>query len=177
MRYNIVSYMIPRNLERREIIYELWLQGYTVDEISSKTGIPRSSVGYYVAKFNKSKNGDNPRSKPPVKPKRLSNTDLIMRRLGWIDFTTQWLQLMTARKFQEAKNMVESVLLYNRLERETMFHVEGEEKIPFEEIFTVAKFYFSLKSTVKNEDEITVKEFTDLLKKISGQQQNSQSPK
>ena len=73
--------------------------------------------------------------------------------------------------------MVESVLLYNRLERETMFHVEGEEKIPFEEIFTVAKFYFSLKSTVKNEDEITVKEFTDLLKKISGQQQNSQSPK
>jgi len=170
--------MIPRNLERREIIQELWLQGYTVDEISSQTGIPRSSVGYYVAKLNQSKNGDNPRSKPPIKqPKRPSNTDLIMRRLGWIDFTTQWLQLMTARKFQEAKNMVESVLLYNRLERETMFHVEGEEKIPFEEIFTVAKFYFSLKSTVKNEDEITVKEFTDLLKKISGQQQNSQSPK
>jgi hypothetical protein len=169
--------MIPRNLERRETIHELWLQGFTVDEISSQTGIPRSSVGYYVAKFNQSKNGVNSGSKPPVKPKRFSNTDLIMRRLGWIDFTTQWLKLMADRKFVDAKNMVESVLLLNRLERETMFHVEGEEKIGFEEIFTVAKFYNSLKSTVKNEKEITVKEFTDLLKIISGQQKNSQSPK
>ena len=83
---------------------------------------------------------------------------------------------MAARKFEDAKNMVESVLLYNRLEREMMFHVESEEKIPFEEFFTVATYYLSLKST-NNEDEITVKEFTDLLKKISGQQKNSQSPK
>ena len=133
-------------------------------------------VGYYVAKFNQSKNGDNPQSKPPIKqPKRPSNTDLIMRRLGWVDFTTQWFQLMAARKFEDAKNMVESVLLYNRLEREMMFHVESEEKIPFEEFFTVATYYLSL--STNNEDEITVKEFTDLLKKISGQQKNSQSPK
>ena len=44
MRYHIISNMIPRNLERRETIQELWLQGYTVDEISSQTGIPRSSL-------------------------------------------------------------------------------------------------------------------------------------
>ena len=65
--------MIPRNFERENAIYELWKAGCTIDEISSKTGIPRSTVGYYVAKFNKSKNKDTPQSKLPTKqPKRLS---------------------------------------------------------------------------------------------------------
>ena len=42
-----------RNPERERLIYRYWVQGHTIDEISMLTGIPRSSVGYYVRKFNK----------------------------------------------------------------------------------------------------------------------------
>jgi hypothetical protein len=41
------------NFERNTVIYELWEMNLTVEEISSRTGIPRSTVGYYVRKFNK----------------------------------------------------------------------------------------------------------------------------
>jgi len=41
------------NSERNRVIYELWEKNLTVEEISSNTGIPRSTVGYYVRKFNK----------------------------------------------------------------------------------------------------------------------------
>ena len=49
--------IIWENLQRNKIIYELWLNGFTVDEISSETGVPRSTVGYYVRKFNKNPRG------------------------------------------------------------------------------------------------------------------------
>lgn len=45
--------MIPSNVERNKVIYGLWEKGLTVDQISSMTGIPRSTVGYYVRKFSK----------------------------------------------------------------------------------------------------------------------------
>jgi len=45
--------MIRENIDRNFIIYELWKKGHTIDEISFDTGIPRSTVGYYIRKFNK----------------------------------------------------------------------------------------------------------------------------
>lgn len=45
--------MYPSNVERNKVIYRLWEKGLTVDQISSRTGIPRSTVGYYVRKFSK----------------------------------------------------------------------------------------------------------------------------
>ena len=45
--------MVQENPDRNFIIYELWTNGNTIDEISFETGIPRSTVGYYVRKFNK----------------------------------------------------------------------------------------------------------------------------
>lgn len=45
--------MYSTNYERNQIIYQLWERGLTVEQISSSTGIPRSSVWYYVRKFNK----------------------------------------------------------------------------------------------------------------------------
>ena len=42
-----------RNPERERLVYRYWVQGHTIDEISRLTGIPRSSVGYYVRKFNR----------------------------------------------------------------------------------------------------------------------------
>jgi len=44
--------MIPVNYERNRQVYLLWEQGYSVEEIASVTAIPRSTVGYYVRKFN-----------------------------------------------------------------------------------------------------------------------------
>ena len=43
-----------RNVEREKKLYQLWRIGATIDKISFQTTIPRSSVGYYVRKFNRS---------------------------------------------------------------------------------------------------------------------------
>ena len=45
--------MYTSNVERNRIIYDLWEKNLTVNQISSTTGIPRSTVGYYVRKFNR----------------------------------------------------------------------------------------------------------------------------
>jgi hypothetical protein len=45
--------MYSTNSERNRVIYEFWEMNLTVGEISSRTGIPRGTVGYYVRKFNK----------------------------------------------------------------------------------------------------------------------------
>jgi hypothetical protein len=45
---------VSGNSQRNEAIYPLWEQGLTVDQIALQTGIPRSTVGYYIRKFNKS---------------------------------------------------------------------------------------------------------------------------
>jgi len=45
--------MYTPNMNRNKVIYELYERNLTVDEISNITGIPRSTVGYYVRKFNK----------------------------------------------------------------------------------------------------------------------------
>jgi hypothetical protein len=44
--------MMRENVDRNKRIYLLWEEGHTVEEISIETGIPRSTVGYYVRKFN-----------------------------------------------------------------------------------------------------------------------------
>ena len=56
-----------RNPERERLIYRYWRLGYTVDRISRLTGIPRSSVGYYVRKFNK-KYGESIRLRRKLSP-------------------------------------------------------------------------------------------------------------
>ena len=45
--------MIRKNPQRQTRIYTLWKQNLTIDQISATTSIPRSSVGYYVRKFNR----------------------------------------------------------------------------------------------------------------------------
>jgi len=45
--------MVRENSVRNSVIYDLWVKGLTIDDISFETGIPRSTVGYYVRKFNK----------------------------------------------------------------------------------------------------------------------------
>jgi hypothetical protein len=45
--------MVHSNPKREKKILELWQLGHTIDEIWYQTGIPRSTVGYYVRKFNR----------------------------------------------------------------------------------------------------------------------------
>ena len=45
--------MVKENTERNARIYELWELGLTIDKIAWETGYPRSTVGYYIRKFNK----------------------------------------------------------------------------------------------------------------------------
>ena len=45
--------MVKENPERNARIYESWELGLTIDEIALETGYPRSTVGYYIRKFNK----------------------------------------------------------------------------------------------------------------------------
>jgi len=45
--------MVKENPERNARIYELWELGLTIDKIAFETGYPRSTVGYYIRKFNK----------------------------------------------------------------------------------------------------------------------------
>jgi DNA-binding CsgD family transcriptional regulator len=51
---------MKENIERNKQIYELRSLGYTIEEISLITGIPRSTVGYYVKKFKKYENEGKP---------------------------------------------------------------------------------------------------------------------
>jgi hypothetical protein len=46
-------FMYFTNAERNRVLYQLWEKNLTVEEISSNTNIPRSTVGYYVRKFNR----------------------------------------------------------------------------------------------------------------------------
>jgi hypothetical protein len=119
--------MIPRNLKREKILYELWLQDYTTDEASSQTGIPRSSVGYYFAKFNKSKNGKNPQFNPPI-ARTIKKSESFIKAfyqeasvLMVQKLTMQLIQLMKAEKYKDARDLAESILLFNRVERELQY--------------------------------------------------------
>jgi len=62
--------MIRENPDRNFIIYELWKEGRTIDEISFDTSIPRSTVGYYVRKFNKCAKSGDPIAFLPERKKR-----------------------------------------------------------------------------------------------------------
>jgi hypothetical protein len=46
------------NAERNKLLFELWMQGHTIDEAALISDIPRSTVGYYFRKFKRyRKNG------------------------------------------------------------------------------------------------------------------------
>ena len=79
--------MYKSNPDRNAIIYELWEKGNTVSEISLMTGIPRSSVGYYVRKFNKYAKDGRP-VVLPQKQKAGKSTVLNSAVTKWLAFDT-----------------------------------------------------------------------------------------
>ena len=168
IRYDIVYNVIPRNIVRENQILELWIADCTIDEISSTTGIPRSSVGYYVAKFNKLKNEDEPQSKLPIKqPKRTDKTKLITQIIQWSKFKSKWNRLMNEEKYQEAKTMAESTQVFNRLSREIVSVIEREEEITPKEFSDGVIWYYSVQAVLRSEEKTTIKDVTDFLKTLS----------
>ena len=82
--------MIRENLERNYIIFELWKKGQTINDISFNTGIPRSTVGYYVRKFNKRAKSGEPIAFLPEREKPDE------KEMAYIAFNknTQFLQVL-----------------------------------------------------------------------------------
>lgn len=70
--------MIQENTASNFLVYELWEKDYTVDEIASETSIPRSTVGYYVRKFNKRARSGEP-IVIPQKSAQLEEKDLAVK--------------------------------------------------------------------------------------------------
>ncbi len=82
--------MIQENTSRNLLVYDLWEKGRTIDEISLDLGIPRSTVGYYVRKYNRYAKRGEPiafeglRKKPDEK---------VMAAMGYIK--TNFFNVMT----------------------------------------------------------------------------------
>jgi len=68
----IIRFPMPyqSNLERNVVIYQHWQEGKTIEEISTLTGIPHSTVGYYVRKFNTAARAGMPLPLPPPSKKQ-----------------------------------------------------------------------------------------------------------
>lgn len=118
--------MIPENVDRNFLIYELWREGKTIDEISFETGIPRSSVGYYVRKFNKLAKRGEPIAFQPMREKEDEKTLAIQ---GGMKHLTR---VLTLKNISEGKiDRVYKVLMICKLMKELqgdLFPTEEERK-------------------------------------------------
>jgi len=125
-----------RNLERERLIYRYWIQGYTIDEISRLTGIPRSSVGYYVRKFNKKYGrrsrvrvsflpalGDSMNVKKNEYPLAVSG---IMKSAALITTFETVVNLIRQGRLQDAYYCLGIIKLFNEIER--IYSLTPEER-------------------------------------------------
>jgi hypothetical protein len=132
--------MIERNLEREKMIYGLWKQHHNIPQISERTGIPRSTVGYYIKRF---KNGKIPQnvevpyfitdSYVPVKdekPKRTKEQRLIAQA-SLVSLNSIFADLMLKAKYREAKDLCDAMLSYDILYSKLCEETKGEEEITF----------------------------------------------
>jgi len=125
-----------RNPERERLIYQYWVQGYTIDEISMLTGIPRSSVGYYVKKFNK-KHGRRSRVRVSFLPALGDSTDVkkdeyslavsgIMKSAALISTFETVVDLVRQGRLQDAYYCLAIIKLFNEIER--IYSLTPEER-------------------------------------------------
>ena len=118
--------MIQRNIKRENEIYQLWNQGYIVDEISSQMGIPRSTVGYYVRKFNK---GQKPLSQLTLinqESKEDTKLERVVISSAWLIFSKHWTALIKGMKYEEAKASTDALLSFIHLYKEILPYIKSE---------------------------------------------------
>lgn len=103
------------------MIFELWERGATVDQIASATGIPRSTVGYYVRKFSRLAAGGRPiviPEKPVVRPESetiISASAKGLRRGAGLTLRANAQSLIGQKKFQELYYLLMAVKLAREL--------------------------------------------------------------
>ena len=86
------------NVEREENVYRLWRSGATIDQISLQTRIPRSSVGYYVKKFNRS---GRQRLVPEHAAPSAAGVSTLESLVTKVFFTKKVIELLTSGDYAE----------------------------------------------------------------------------
>ncbi len=150
--------MFRENFERNSRIYELWKKGYTVKEISFETGIPRSSAGYYVRKFNKRARRGDP---IPFLPEREKPDEKKMAIKAFIkNFTSnQIMQIIAAGvdidKFHKTLMVIK---LLKELQRDLTLTKEEKQALDKHWMETVTEIMdtMSLQSNNKTNKEIPI---------------------
>jgi hypothetical protein len=137
--------MVHSNPERESKIRELWQLDHTIDEITILSGIPRSTVGYYVRKLNR-QNRRRPtltdrldRLASPTKP---SSTDgisssVVNKTFFWTVVLPQMLDLWKARRFEECYYMLRCWELLPKAIRPNVASTEEEAKELVKQVMAV----------------------------------------
>ncbi len=101
-----------QGINRNQQIYLLWEKGYTVDQISNDTAIPRSTVGYYVRKFNRYASKGTPIVLPP---KSMQTQNLAQSAISKLYSFTQIVELLRAGDVEKAYYLLNIIKLINDL--------------------------------------------------------------
>ena len=119
--------MVRENLHRNLIIHKLWEDGLTINEIASETGIPRSTVGYYVRKFNMRARRGEPIAYLPARD-RPKEKDLAKQAfLKNLSFQQLCAMLQEAGGLDKVYKLLMTVKLMKELQRD-IFPTEEERQ-------------------------------------------------
>ena len=163
-RYCVGRMSFKRNVERERLIYSYWIQGYTVDEISMLTGIPRSSVGYYIRKFNK-KYGRKSRVKVSFLPTLGDSINVkkneyslavsgIMNSAALISTFETVVNLVRQGRLQDAYYCLGIIKLFNEIER--MYSLTPEERKAAER--AIDEFLQIIRANIETSDRVESKD-------------------
>jgi len=113
---------------REPTILQHWQLGFTIDKISAMTGIPRSTVGYYVKKFRREYGSPNQKNTPKPAVERSKDERLNAEALK-IKFMKMMPELVKKGGYREIVDCVDAYFAAKRLERELSLYRPGEKEI------------------------------------------------
>jgi len=153
-----------RNVERERLVYSYWIQGHTIDEISRLTGIPRSSVGYYVRKFNK-KYGRRSRVKVSFSPALGDSTNVkkdeyslavsgIMKSAALTSTFETVVNLVRQGRLQDAYYCLGIIKLFNEIKR--IYSLTPEEQEVAEK--AIDEFLQIIRASAETGDQVESKD-------------------
>jgi hypothetical protein len=121
--------MIPENATRSLLIYDAWEKGRSVDSISIETGIPRSTVGYYIRKFNKAARRGEPITIRKVEKKRDEKEDAVTAYVKTSSFVGI-LEMLKRGEFDKVYKLLSILKLMKELKSD--FFASDEEREAFD---------------------------------------------
>lgn len=106
--------MFKKNNFRDYIVYRLYLEGYTINEIALKTGIPRSSVGHRVKRIRE----HNPTMSKPIKKPNTTMALLDHMYISMLgeDASVRLTKLWVQKQYSQIKELVEAYFAAIRLQ-------------------------------------------------------------